>query len=248
MKRLLVWDLPVRLFHVLLAVSFIAAFAIAQVVDDDSALFSAHMLLGLFMAHLVLLRLIWGFLGTRHARFRDFLFGPRAVLTYLRDAVRGRAKRHAGHNPGTAVAAFAIFALVLGLAVTGVLMGQGHKDAEGVHEVFAYALLVTVIAHLVGVALHTYHQRENITRSMIDGKREVDPAEAIPTARPAVGLAFLALVAIVGWHLASSFDPVTRKLDVPIFGAPLQLGEVEDEHGQRGSVHHNDDEHEDDDD
>jgi len=245
MKRLLVWDLPVRLFHVLLAVSFIAAFAIAQLVDDDSTLYSAHMLLGLFMAHLVLLRLIWGFVGTRHARFSDFLFGPRAVLTYLRDAVRGRARRHAGHNPGTAVAAFAIFALVIGLAVTGVLMGQGHKEAEGVHEVLAYALLVTVIAHLVGVALHTFHQRENITLSMIDGKREVEPGASIPGARPVVGLAFLALVAVVGWHLASSFDPVTRRLDLPIFSAPLQLGEVEDEHDEHGAGHHDD---EDDDD
>lgn len=233
MKRLLVWDLPVRLFHVLLAVAFIAAFTIAQVVDDDSTLFSAHMLLGLFMAHLVILRLFWGFFGTRHARFRDFLFGPRAVLTYLRDAVRGRAGRHAGHNPGTAVAAFAIFAFVIGLAVTGILMGKGHEAAEEVHELLAYGLLLTVIAHLVGVALHTVRQRDNITLSMIDGRKEVDPSEAIPGTRPIVGLVLLGLMAIVGWHLASGFDPATRRLDLPLFGQ-LQLGEVEDgDHGER---------------
>jgi cytochrome b len=87
MTRLLVWDLPVRLFHLLLGLTFIGAFTIANVVDDESVLFSAHMLLGLLMAFMVVLRLIWGFVGTKHARFADFLHGPRAVVTYLRNAL-----------------------------------------------------------------------------------------------------------------------------------------------------------------
>jgi len=106
MKRLLVWDLPVRLFHVLLGLTFIGTFGIVNLVDDQNSLFSAHMLLGLVLAFMVILRLVWGFVGTRHARFSDFLHGPRAVLTYLKDTARGRPTHHAGHNPGSSVAIF----------------------------------------------------------------------------------------------------------------------------------------------
>lgn len=238
MKRVLIWDLPVRLFHLLLAVAFVGAFAIAQLADDESPWFSAHMLLGLLMAFMVVLRVLWGLFGTRHARLGSFAFGPRAVLGYLGGAIRGRAARHAGHNPGAAAAIFAMFVCVIGLAVTGIMMAKGNESAEDLHELLAYGLLVAVIAHLVGVALHTIHHRENITRSMIDGTKEADPAEAIPSARPLVGLAFLALTALVGWRLAAGYDPATRTLALPLIGESLQLGEVEgddEQHdGERG--------------
>lgn len=238
MKRVLIWDLPVRLFHLLLAVAFVGAFAIAQLADDESPWFSAHMLLGLLMAFMVVLRVLWGLFGTRHARLGSFAFGPRAVLGYLGGAIRGRAARHAGHNPGAAAAIFAMFVCVIGLAVTGIMMAKGNESAEDLHELLAYGLLVAVIAHLVGVALHTIHHRENITRSMIDGTKEADPAEAIPSARPLVGLAFLALTALVGWRLAAGYDPATRTLALPLIGESLQLGEVEGDYeqhdGERG--------------
>lgn len=65
MKRILVWDLPTRLFHWLLAASFIAAFTIANVVDDDSATFVVHMLLGAVMSAMVVQRVLWGVVGSR---------------------------------------------------------------------------------------------------------------------------------------------------------------------------------------
>jgi cytochrome b len=241
MKRVLVWDLPVRLFHLLFAASFVLAFGIAQLVDDESTLFSAHMLLGLLMAFMLVLRLIWGLVGTRHARFSDFALGPRAVLRHLGDALRGRGSRHAGHNPGASVAIIAMFVFVIGLALTGILMGQGHEAAEGVHEVFAYGLLLTVIAHLVGIALHTFRHRENIALAMVDGKKVAEESAAIPSARPLVGLVFLGLTALVGWRLAAGYDAATRTLELPLIGTTLQLGESEggegDEHGER---HHDD--------
>ncbi|MCC6620383.1 MAG: cytochrome b/b6 domain-containing protein [Deltaproteobacteria bacterium] len=247
MKRVLIWDLPVRLFHLLLGVAFVGAFAISQLADDDGPWFSAHMLLGLLMAFMVVLRLLWGFFGTRHARLGSFAFGPRAVLRYLGGAIRGRPTRHAGHNPGAAVAIFVMFVCVIGLAVTGIMMGRGDESVEGVHELLAYGLLVAVIAHLVGVALHTFRHRENITRSMIDGTKEADPADAIPSARPLVGLAFLALTALVGWRLAAGYDPATRTLALPLIGEPLQLGEVEGDEAHRDMRSGPGDEHDDDD-
>lgn len=227
MNRLLVWDLPVRLFHVLFGLTFLGAFAIATTVDDDSALFSAHMLLGLVLAFMAVLRIVWGFFGTRHARFGDFVRGPRAVFGYLRDAVRGRASRHPGHNPGASVAIILMLLLVLGLALTGILMASGSDAAEDLHGLLAYSLLAVVILHVLGVAWHHLRQHENITRGMIDGLKAVDPTQAIPSARPIIGLVFLALTGLWSWRLAAGFDPATRQLTVPLIGQTLQLGEVE---------------------
>jgi cytochrome b len=142
MKRILVWDLPTRLFHWLLAGSFVAAFAIANVVDDDSSTFAVHMLLGAVMGLMVVLRVLWGFVGSRYARFGSFAFGPGDVLAYLKGTVSGEGKRYIGHNPGSSVAIWAMLGLTLGLGVSGALMST-NEALEEVHEVLAYALLAS---------------------------------------------------------------------------------------------------------
>ena len=69
MSKILVFDLPVRVFHWLLAALFLGAFVIGTTVDDESSVFAVHALLGAGAGFLVLLRLVWGLVGTRHARF-----------------------------------------------------------------------------------------------------------------------------------------------------------------------------------
>ena len=235
MNRLLVWDLPVRLFHLLLGLTFLGAFTIANAVDDDSVMYAAHMLLGLVMVFMVVLRIVWGFVGTRHARFADFVFGPRAVLGYFRAALTGKAERHAGHNPGSSVAIFGMLALVLAVGVSGILVADGNRGLKDVHGLLSWGLVIAVGAHLLGVLLHTIKQRDNITRSMIDGRKEVEPALAIPHAHPIVGLVFLTLVGLWSWRLVAGFDPATRNLTVPFIGATLKLGDTEDENAERRS-------------
>ena len=230
MNRVLIWDLPTRLFHALLALGFLGAFLIANVAEHGPA-FPYHMILGLVLAFAVLLRLVWGLVGSRHARFSTFPVAPRTVLGYLRDAVRGRAARHAGHNPGAASAALAFFALILGLAVTGLLMGQGVEAAEDLHGLLAWAMIVVIVGHLAGLALHTRNHKEPIALSMVDGKKLAGAYDAIPSARPVAALVFVLLVG--GWAgaLLSGFDPATERITLPVVGATLQLGEGE-EHGE----------------
>ena len=240
MKRILVWDLPTRLFHWLLAGGFITAFVIANVADDEGALFPVHMLVGLTLAFIVVLRVVWGFVGTRYARFRSFLFGPKAVIGYLRGVASGTGKRHIGHNPGSSVAIFAILVLVLGLAVTGILTGEGSEAAEEIHELLAYALLVAAIAHVLGIAIHTWRHRENIAVTMVNGHKEGEPGAAIASAKPVVALVFLVLTGLVGWRLAAGYDATTKQLSLPLIGATLHLGEAEDE-GEHGGDNHDDD-------
>jgi len=99
-RRVLVWDLPTRILHWLLAGSFTGAFAIAMLVRHRSPAFPLHMLLGAVTALVVVLRVLWGFVGSRYARFRSFAFGPGAVLGYLRGLVTGAGRGARGAQPG----------------------------------------------------------------------------------------------------------------------------------------------------
>jgi cytochrome b len=237
MPRTLVWDLPVRVFHWLLAGGFTAAALIAFLTDDEGALFPYHAMIGLTLAFLVVLRIVWGFVGTRHARFSSFLFGPRAVVEYLWGAVSGRGKRFAGHNPGAAYAILAMLGLVLGLAVTGVMMGRGNKSVKEVHELMAWSMLVVVGVHIVGVLLYTLRYHENITRAMIDGYAPADPSQGIRSARPLAAAVLIALTGLWATGLCRSYNAGSRAASFPLLGS-LQLGESEHEGGSHGGPTH----------
>lgn len=238
-RRVLVWDIPTRLFHGLLAVAIFGAFIIALGVDDESATFPLHMLLGAVAAFLVGLRLLWGLVGTRYARFSSFAFGPRAVIEYFRGVITGSGKRFLGHNPGSAGAIFLMLALTPAVAITGALMGSGGEVLEELHEVLAYTLLSVIVLHVAGVMLHTLRHRENLPLSMVDGLKAGDPAEGIRGARPVVALLLLGLTTAWTVALVRGYDPNSRSLRLPVVGATLALGEGAEgeEHGDRDDDH-----------
>lgn len=222
MKRILVWDIPVRLFHWILAGSFLIAFLISNTADDESPVFAVHMLLGGIAAFMVMLRLVWGFVGTRWARFNSF--SGREIFSYLRGAFFGGEKRYTGHNPGSSIAAVLMFVFIIGLAVTGIMMGRGNEDIKEVHELFSWGMIATVVAHLAGIAYYTVRHREFIASSMVTGRKQGDPAGAIPTARPIVGLAFLVITALWTLGLVNGYDSTTGQARIPLTGQTLQLG------------------------
>ncbi|MGC4118053.1 MAG: cytochrome b/b6 domain-containing protein [Myxococcales bacterium] len=232
MQRVLVWDLVVRAFHWFLVATLVATFAFALGTDDESAAFSWHMALGLVAAALVVLRLGWGLVGTRWARFSSFVFGPSEVLRYLRSSLPGAAAtRYVGHNPGSSVAIFSSLALVVGLGLTGLAMSNGSHAAEEMHEVLAYSLLAVVGLHLAGVAWHWLRHRENLTRSMIDGRKQAMPDEAIASSSPVAASIFVALSAGVAATVIAGHSPSTRQLTLPLISTTLTLG------GDRGGEH-----------
>ena len=104
-----VWDPLVRIFHW----SLVAAFTIAYLSEDDWQ--SLHVWAGYTVAGLVAFRLLWGFVGSEHARFRDFVFSPATVFGYIKDLVALRAKRYIGHNPAGGAM---VIALLISLAAT----------------------------------------------------------------------------------------------------------------------------------
>lgn len=244
MHRVPIWDLPTRLFHWLLAGGFIAAAIISLALGEDGPLFPYHAIIGLAMAFMVLLRIIWGVVGTRYARFGSFIFGPGALIEYLRSSiVGGGGKRYTGHNPASAFAIFAILALMLAMAVTGFMMGRGNDGIKDVHEVLAWVTVGVVAVHVLGVALHTLRHRENITRSMIDGQKHAEPSAAITSARPMVAVAFLVVVGAWTLGLIRNYNPATQSTTLPLAGTALQLGENENEErsGEGRREEHDDD-------
>jgi cytochrome b len=228
----LVYDLPLRFFHWFFVVLFLTAFIIGKNVEDDTLLFSYHMIAGMVLLFVVLLRIIWGFLGSRHSRFSDFSFNPLELIKYLISVTTGSKKVWPGHNPASSWAGLVMMILVLGLGVTGLLMTSGgDKEAfEDLHEIFGNLLFITAVLHILGVIVHTVRYSEFTGLSMVHGKKVgVGLEQSISSSRPIIGLSFLALVFAFSYTLVNNFDVHTKELK--IMGKTLQLGESEKSEG-----------------
>jgi len=236
MRQVLVYDLPTRLFHWLFAGFFITAFAIANLVDDDSARFSLHMLAGLGMVFVIVLRLIWSLLGTRHARLTDLALNPAQLMAYFKGMFSGGSRRWIGHNPASSWAAVAMVGLGLGLGATGYLMatGAGSGALKEVHELMANAFLVVVALHIGGVAAHVLRHRDHLQASMVTGRKEALSSEQEPVRSGRIaGLAFVVLSGLFMGYLLQQYDAQARTLE--LFGTTMQLGENE-HHDEPGDI------------
>jgi cytochrome b len=230
MNRTLVWDLPLRLVHGLLAASIVGAGVLALGADDEGDLFRWHMLLGLCAGLLVVLRLLLALLGSRFARLHGLLVHPGELLNYLRGAFAGSAPRYLGHNPATAAATWAIIVLVIGLIATGVSMES--EVSETLHAPLAYALLGVVALHLAGLLLHTLRYRENIAAAMVTGRKVGDPALGLRRHHAGWGLLLLLVIAAWAWALVRSYRPDTAAVRIPLTSIQVPLGEGEEDAGE----------------
>lgn len=191
-----VWDPLIRLFHWILAAAFCIAYFtqgewFENIQDrlDGEWLQTVHVWAGYTIAGLLLFRLLWGFVGPRHARFADFVRGPSATLSYLKQVLTLRAPRHLGHNPAGG-AMIVILLLSLTTAVTaglllygadkglgplaGLLAGSSEntiRSIQEIHEFFANFTLVLIAGHLIGVVWESLLHRENLARAMVTGRK-----------------------------------------------------------------------------
>jgi cytochrome b len=229
MKKIIVWDLPIRLFHFIFAGSLSAALAIGFLVDDDSPLFQFHMLFGLVAAAALVLRLVLGVVGSRYNRFTALPLNPGEVVRYFVGAITGSARRYIGQNPGSALAALVMFALVPLLIASG----TGWID-EDLHEGLAIALLVVIGAHLAGLIWHTVRNREVIALSMVTGVKDGPEGDGLKSAHPVwAGAIFAAGVAWIS-ALFANHDAQAATVKLPLIGTVIQLGENE---GNEGGEH-----------
>ncbi len=194
-KRVKVWDLAVRLGHWAMGGLVLAAF----LTTEDDASTPLHTRLGLALLGLVVFRVVWGFVGSTHARFTDFVRSPQQVLTYVRAYVKGRPPGHVGHNPLGALMVVTLLATVLVVTLTGLFTALGpefggplsallSKDGahavKEVHEAAAWLLPVLVVFHVAGVVLSSFLEKQNLVAGMVTGfKRAPDaaPLQGEPT-------------------------------------------------------------------
>lgn len=233
MNKTLVYDVPTRVFHWLFAFLFISAFFIAKTFDDDSAQYPFHMLMGMTMSFMVLLRIVWGIFGSKYALLSSFKLSPVEVIKYFKGILTGQSLKYLGHNPASSWAALLMMGLTLGLGLTGYLMvnGTNKEFFEEIHELFANAFVVIVIAHVAGIVLHTLRHKEMIGLSMVSGKKDSIPGEeGIASHHSLAGLVMIILVGLFIFNLKSNYDPQKQSLN--FFGTNLQLGENEENEGQ----------------
>jgi len=232
----LVWDAPVRVFHWLAVLCFFGAWITAE----SERWRMLHVTLGYTLAGLVAFRLLWGLVGTRHARFASFVRGPKAVGRYLASLVRGRPEHHTGHNPAGALAIVGLLALAALVTFSGWATYQEvwGEWTEDLHEGAANAMMALVLVHVAGVVVSSWMHRENLVAGMVSGRKPGTPADALR--RSWGGLAALMLAAVLSfwwWQWRA-----------PVGGAPLddraasvQRLEAPQDQGPRGRRDRRDD-------
>lgn len=188
--RILVWDIPTRVFHWLLAGSFAGAFLTAE----SETWRDVHVLLGYTVVGLIVFRLLWGFVGTRYARFRSFAFGPSKTFAYLKSLVGGTPQHYVGHNPAGSWVIYGLLALGLASGVSGYAVYNeiGGEWLEDLHEGAANAMLALVGVHVAGVLVSSLLHRENLVRAMISGYKTGEPGQGLRRAHWLVGAGLLA--------------------------------------------------------
>ena len=221
--RIRVWDPLIRIFHWAL----VAAFTIAFFTDDEDMLIP-HVWAGYVVIGLLVFRLLWGFVGSAHARFSDFVFAPSRVVSYLWDTFQGDARRYLGHNPAGGWMIILLLVMLTLLSITGLvlyaadnhagplagLMAGAGRDVEevfeGLHEFFANFTIFLVIIHVAGVVVESILHKENLVWAMVNGYKRSAGAEPLGAPKPvtksisvlsgliAVGLAIVAVGMLVG--------------------------------------------------
>lgn len=184
LNQIRVWDPLVRFFHW----SLVSAFVIAFVTEDE--LLTVHSWSGYLILALIVIRFIWGFIGSPHARFSDFVTSPKNIKQFLKDTLHLRAKRHVGHNPAGGGMIIMLMLSLLMTCVSGILVLGAEEQAgpvahwfsqtggfwgdalEELHEFLANFTLLLVFVHVAGVIVESLIHKENLVSSMISGFKE----------------------------------------------------------------------------
>lgn len=164
--RIAVWDPFVRTFHWTLVASYAGAWATAENWDG------LHEQLGYFVLAMIGLRLVWGLVGTRHARFTDFLRTPRTTAAYLRSLAWGRPEHYTGHNPAGGWMVILLLASLVAAAGSGILIANGGEYWEELHEAAAGFSVFLIVVHVSGVIVSSLAHRENLVAAMLSGYKQ----------------------------------------------------------------------------
>lgn len=164
-----VWDPLVRIFHWSLVFSYALAWLTAEELD------TVHEWAGYVVAGLLIVRLLWGLVGPKYARFGQFVQSPGTVIGYLLGMIHGKERRYIGHNPAGGLMIVILILMLMATALTGWMQTLdaywGLEWVEEGHEALANLTLLLVALHIAGVVLASFRHRENLARAMIVGRK-----------------------------------------------------------------------------
>lgn len=192
-QRIMVWDVPTRVFHWLLVTSFVGAYLTAE----SERYRDIHVMLGYTLFGLLAFRVLWGFVGTRYAQFKSFLFKPGEVVTYVLSLMKGKAMHYVGHNPAGSVSIWLLLTLGISLGVTGLMLLQDNVNDSvvNIHALATKIMLAVVFIHLCGVLVSSVLHRENLVRAMVTGIKFSEPEDGISRSYAWLGVMMLGAVA-----------------------------------------------------
>ena len=229
-KRIALWDLPTRIFHWALVVLVVAAYTTGQI---GGAAIDWHARIGLTILGLVVFRLVWGLIGSTHARFTSFFPTPATVSAYLRGQWRG-----VGHNPLGAFSVFGMLALIMVQFCTGLfanddiafdgplakLISKEFSDRlTGIHMFSINLLIALVVLHLAAIIFYARFKKETLIQPMITGWKDVEAGQG-ESAKGGGAIAFvvalvIALAAVYGasgaWLASPSSAPASAPKTTP---------------------------------
>lgn len=158
-----------RAFHWLVVAGCVSNLA---VFDDGKAM---HRKIGYVVAAALAVRVVWGFVGSKYARFVDFFPTPKRLSTYLSALAQGREPRYLGHNPAGAVMMLILMSLLAAVSITGWMLTLdawfGDEILEALHEGLANAIAVLAAFHVVAALYEGWRHGENLVWSMITGRK-----------------------------------------------------------------------------
>jgi cytochrome b len=228
-KRVQVWDLPLRVFHWLLAAAVATAFISAEVGGNAMVW---HGRAGLAIIGLLAFRIVWGFVGSTYARFITFVRGPMAMRAYLKGEWD-----ELGHNPIGALSVLALLTLLAAEAATGLFANddisyQGYlyplvgadlsERLTGIHKLFEPALITLVALHLTAIAFYMRVKKRNLVRPMITGWTEAHSVTELPRGGGIVAFVAAAVIATSAVYAASGAllpppPPPAAAVETPAF-------------------------------
>jgi cytochrome b len=230
----LIWDLPIRIFHWLLFGALIGAFSLAEFSEKETANFYFHVVFGVLAGLLIFWRIIWGFVGSKHARWSELFVTPSSFIGYFKEVLSGRGSYHPGHNPGSAIVILAILFFIAATVLTGLLSNKVELFEE-MHENLPVVLLVLVGLHVAGVLIATMMNKENYLLGMITGYRRALPAEGIKSSHTVMAGVMLILVLGPWIYFIMGFDRNSGLFKAPGTQWSLQIGEPEADGGKPNS-------------
>ena len=175
-----VWDPFIRLFHW----SLVMLFFIAYITEDDWL--RVHVIAGYCISVLIGSRIIWGLVGSRYARFSQFIKSPATVIAYLKQMLRFKVPHYMGHNPAAAVMIIGLIVSITAICFSGIVIIAAENQGplagtafssinanwmEEIHEFFANFTLLLVFVHIGGVIVSSLLEGENLVRAMITGRK-----------------------------------------------------------------------------